>query len=250
MIRQIFKPRENPVEEPMRIAVLFSGGASAVPFMIDGKKYEVVGAISSKNNAHGINKLEKYGIPVVSNDIHDFYGDRPIKDMNIRKEYDRKTLSLIEDWEPNVIACSGYMYFLTSVFLNAFPNKVLNVHPADLSILDENGNRKYVGDNAVRDAMEAGERITRSTIHLMDEGEDHGPILYISDRLPVDGRTPEEQQELMKQKCDGPAYRKTLEMLSKGLYGIDEKNNVYLKKGNEYVLIYRGEDGKYFWDNL
>jgi len=246
MIEPIFEPRE----EPMRIVAMFSGGASAVPFMTDGKKYKVIGAISSNKDASGMGKLKKYDIPVVVNDIHDFYDDNPIKDMNIRKEYDKKTLSIVKNWEPDVIACSGYMYFLTPILLYAFPNRILNVHPADLSILDEKGNRKYVGDNAVEDAMEAGEKITRSTIHLMDEGEDHGPILYISDGLPIENRTPEEQQELMKRKCDGPAYKKALELLSEGLYGIDEANNIYLKKNNKFVLIYGGKNGEYFWDNV
>lgn len=250
MIKPIFKPRKIPTKDPMRIVALFSGGASAVPFMI-GETHKVVGAISSNKNASGIDKLKKYNIPVIVDDIHDFYGDKSIEDMKIREEYDEKNLSIIEDesWEPDIIACSGYMYFLTSKLLDAFPNRVLNVHPADLSIL-ENGNRKYVGDNAVKNSIENGEKITRSTIHLMDKEEDHGPILYISDGLAVEDRTPGEQQELMKQKCDGPAYRKTLDMLSKGLYGIDEENNIYLKKNNRFVLIYRDENGEYFWDNV
>lgn len=126
--------------------------------------------------------------------------------------------------------------FLNTCFLGAFPNRVLNVHPADLSILDENGERKYVGDDAVSRAIENGETVTRSTIHLMDELEDHGPILYISEGLEVGDRTPEEQQELMKEKCDGPAYRKTLNLLSRGLFGIDSENNIYIKENDEFEL--------------
>lgn len=228
-ITPIYKPRENPVEDPMRIVALFSGGASAVPYMI-GETYKVVGAISSDRKASGIGKLEKMGISVTVNDIHYFYGDgRDIRDMEIRKAYDRENLSITENWKPDVIACSGYMYFLTDVFLNAYPNRVLNVHPADLSILDESGKRKYTGDNAVKDAIEAGETFTRSTIHVMNNVVDGGSILGMSNRIPVGRKGYKEHQDLMKLACDGPAYREVLNLLSLGKFFTDSRNNVFIE---------------------
>jgi len=219
----------------MRIVVLFSGGASAVPFMVSDKDYEVVGAISSNKNASGINKLKEMGIPVEIADIKEFYGDRPITDMLVREKYDEKLISMIGEkgWNPDIIACSGYMYVLTKRFLQKFPNRVLNVHPADLSIT-KNGKRIYTGLHVVRDQMEAGEKSTRSTIHIMSENPDQGPIVVISDALPVEERTPEEQQSLMKIRCDGPAYKKALELISRGMIGLDEKGNVYIKKDGKW----------------
>ena len=233
-LRLIYEPRSD---RKMRIVVLFSGGASAVPFMIGGEGYEVVGAISSNKNASGIKKVEELGIPVEVVDIHDFYGDKPIKDMKIREAYDEKLLSIIKEkkWEPDIIACSGYMYILTK-FLNGFPTKVLNVHPADLTI-EEGGKRKYTGGNVVAEQIKAGEKVTRSTIHIMNEKPDQGPVLFVSEGLPIENRSPKEQQELMKEKCDGPAYRRSLEMLSKGMSAIDSDKNVYVKDGGKWVKM-------------
>ena len=254
-IEPIYEPKEDFVKDPMRIVALFSGGASAVPFMVDGETYEVVGAISSDKNASGIEKLENLGISVEVNDIHNFYKSgsvpfyglepAPIEDMKIRKHYDTRNLLIIKDkdWRPDAITCSGYMYFLTDVFLEAYSNRILNVHPADLSILDENGDRKYIGDNAVRDAMKNREEATKSTIHIMNEIVDGGPILYMSDELPVEGRNYKEQQELMKDKCDGPAYKKALELLSMGRFFIDGESNVFIK-------TYGDKDGRYFGHDL
>ena len=232
-LKPIYEPRSD---RKMRIVVLFSGGASAVPFMAGGGGYEVVGAISTNKNASGINKLEKLGIPVEVVDIRNFYGDKPITDMKIRETYDEKIISIIEKkkWEPDIIACSGYMYILTKKFLNRFPNKILNVHPADLSIMKK-GKRKYIGSHAVEDQIKAGEKITKSTIHIMDERADHGPILFISEGLPVENRSPKEQQELMKEKCDGPAYREALNMLSKGMFAIDSNKNIYVRDKGRWV---------------
>jgi folate-dependent phosphoribosylglycinamide formyltransferase PurN len=232
-LRPIFEPRSD---RKMSIVALFSGGASAVPFMVGGSGYVVVGAISTNKNASGITKLEKLGIPVEVMDIHDFYGNKPLTDMKTREAYDEKLVSTINQkkWEPDIIACSGYMYILTKKFLNRFSNRILNVHPADLSIM-EMGRRKYTGSHAVEDQIKASEKVTRSTIHIMDEKADHGPILFISDGLPVENRSPKEQQELMKEKCDGPAYRETLNMLSKGMFAIDPDKNIYVKNGSMWV---------------
>lgn len=231
------KPLFSPQKEKrkMRVVVLFSGGASAVPFMLGSDDFEVVGAISSSKNASGIEKLKKLGIPVEVVDIKEFYAGRPISDMNIRSEYEEKLIQVIREknWNPDLIACSGYMYVLTPRFLREFPNRVLNVHPADLSIV-EGGKRKYTGLHVVRDQIEAGEKATRSTIHIMNEIPDHGPIVVVSPPLPVEGRSPEEQQNLMKERCDGPAYRKALELIARGMVAIDCEGNVYILKDGKW----------------
>jgi phosphoribosylglycinamide formyltransferase-1 len=221
-------------DRKMRVVVLFSGGASAAPFMFSSEGYEVVGAVSSNPHASGIQRLERLGVPVEIFDIHQFYGGRPITDMEKRKEYDIELARIVSKWQPDFVACSGYMYVLTPSFLCAFPNRVLNVHPADLRIM-EGGRRKYAGLHVVEKQLACGEKFTRSTIHLMTEDVDHGPILCVSQPLPFENRTPAEQQELMKQKCDGPAYRKTLELLSTGSLALDENSEVYHKKGEDWI---------------
>jgi phosphoribosylglycinamide formyltransferase 1 len=235
LMNENFRLIYEPSDRKMRVVVLFSGGASAVSFMNDGKKYEIVGAISSNKAAPGIKRLKNMGVPVEILDIHDFYGARPIKDMGVRELFDEKLVSIIKEnaWSPDIIACAGYMYVLTAKFLNEFPNKVLNVHPADLNIR-ENGKRRYTGANVVKDQIAAGERVTKSSIHIMAEKVDDGPILCVSCGLLVENRAPNEQQELMKKKCDGPAYGKTLELLAEGRLAIDGENNIYLKRDNRW----------------
>jgi len=241
--KPIFSPDKG---RKMRIVVLFSGGASAVPLILGSDLFEVVGAVSSSKSASGIEKLKRLGIPVEVVDIKDFYAGRPIRDMNVRKEYEERLIRVIREkgWEPDIIACSGYMYVLTERFLQEFPDRVLNVHPADLSIV-EGGRRKYTGLHAVRDQIESGEKETRSTIHLMNGIPDHGPIIVVSGPLPVEGRSPEEQQALMKEKCDGPAYRMALELIARGMVAVDCKKNVYVLRDGRWVKghVRMGEEG-------
>lgn len=225
----------------MRIAVLFSGGASAVPFLLNIKNCEIVGAISSSKTASGIDKLKNFGINVVVRDLHDFYKefDKPIRDPETRKKWDAFLAETLKGWRVDVVICSGYMYLLTPEFVRSF--NIINVHPADLRIKTPDGNRKYIGYKAVLDALEAGENETRSTVHVMNEETDGGPILVISPPLPVDsdlldfvkqGKMTMKQaasihQEYMKHYCDGVAYRKALTLLAEERLKIKE-NKVYL----------------------
>jgi len=120
------------------------------------------------------------------------------------------------------------MRILTSPVVSAFP--VLNVHPADLRIKDE-GERVYTGFDAVRDAGLAGENETRSSVHLVTEEVDDGPILVVSPPFRVERGMVETlrerdedalddyigaHQEWMKWCGDGPALAKALGLAAEG----------------------------------
>jgi len=208
----------------MRVVVLFSGGASALKYLLEhdphlGSKYEVVGAFTDRPDASGISIAEKAGIPVEVLSFREFLNERgaSFKDPKARRAYFAEVLKRIEKWNPDVLMLSGFMLIVTDPLLSAHRLRILNVHPADLTVVDERGRRKYVGLDVVRKALEAGERFTRSTVHLVTEEVDGGPIVALSDPLEVQpGVSPEEHQERMKWACDGPAYRKALELLAEG----------------------------------
>jgi len=113
----------------------------------------------------------------MSYDIRTFHRLRGLKrtvstpeGFEARKEFDQVAATLVKAFEVDVVALGGYMSYLTL-------NRCINVHPADLSVLDAEGKRKYVGDNAVVDAIVAGEKILRSSTIWTDKGVDTGPIL-------------------------------------------------------------------------
>ncbi|MCD6263054.1 hypothetical protein J7L60_01405, partial [Candidatus Bathyarchaeota archaeon] len=139
-----------------------------------------------------------------------------------------------------------YMSIVSRPLLDAFPGRIINVHPADLSVM-EGGRRKYVGLHAVRDAILAGERFLYSTTHIVRERVDEGEILMRSKPVEVwlpEGVTLEdlrlrenrtllervvrENQRRLKERGDWVIFPKTLEMIAQGRYGIDDKGNVYV----------------------
>lgn len=156
----------------------------------------------------------------------------PTRDMAFRQEYEKKIVKIFNSFGVSFAAYGGWMLIATADLVNAFPG--VNVHPADLTIYDENGYRKYTGDDAVAKALLAGEKTIRSTTHIMTEKVDDGPVLLISrpllTKLPSDWdpRNPEivkrvasEHQGRLKDIGDLDIFPRTILDWSLGKLGRD-----------------------------
>lgn len=227
-MKQLYAP--NP-DRNMRVVVLFSGSASSLDFLLHhdsnfNVKYEFAGAFTNDRNASGIELASQNEIPLEVHDFREFIDKRGagFKDIAARENYFEEVAELLQSWHPDILMLSGFMLITPSSFLESFSHKVLNVHPADLSIHNDSGRRKYVGLHVVEKAIEAGETETRSTVHIVTTGVDEGPIIALSEPLEVVGdRTAFEHQELMKTACDGPAYREALDLIANGKVWINEE---------------------------
>jgi phosphoribosylglycinamide formyltransferase-1 len=102
-----------------------------------------------------------------------------------RRDYDRATLEIVRTFDADLILLLGYTYIVTDVLLAAFPGRILNIHDSDLRITRGDGERRYVGLHSTRDAIVAGETETRSTLHVVTEKLDGGPIIAVSRAYPV-----------------------------------------------------------------
>jgi folate-dependent phosphoribosylglycinamide formyltransferase PurN len=229
-------------DRPLRVAVFFSGSASGFRYLVTnddryGDAYHVVGGFSSDPDCPGVAHLENHGVPVETNDIEAFYGERDADpgDFDVREAYDERTRSLIEDFDADVILLSGYMWILTDPILESYP--VVNVHPADLTIEDDDGDRVYVGADPVYDAIVAGESETRSSVHFVTPEVDAGPVLVRS--KPFEVHRPlvdsliefgaddalrdyvDAHQEWMKWEGDGPTIATALRLIATGRVALD-----------------------------
>src|SRR5262249_14118184 len=86
-----------------------------------------------------------------------------------REEHDREIISVLRNYDVSLVCLAGYMRLLSRFFVNAFNNRILNIHPSLLPA--------FPGVDAQRQALEAGVKITGCTVHLVDEQLDHGPIV-------------------------------------------------------------------------
>ena len=199
----LYQPTANRL---MRVVAMFSGSASSLQYLIErdpnlGAKYQFAGAFTDKKNASGIELARSAKIPVEIHDYREYVSARSAKfsDMGVRDEYFREVADIVDQWKPDIIMQSGFMLITTISFLSHFKYRVLNVHPADLSILDDLSRRKYTGLHVVERALADGALETRSTVHIVTEGVDEGPIIVRSEPLPVEpGTTATRHQEKMK----------------------------------------------------
>ncbi len=252
-IRPIFDPRES--KRPMRVAAFMSGSGTNILRLLEHERrlrenegvspFEVVFIFSDRSDGGcaGEKIALQFGLPYISYDIRVFHRLRGVKrtvaspqGLEARRQYDQFARKLISTFDIDIIALGGYMSYITL-------SRCVNVHPADLSVKNPNGSRKYVGDEAVRDAIAAGEKELRSSTLWTDEGVDTGPLLMVSDPLPVELPEPlemlmkdesrfsqvvDEHQQRLKEIGDWKIFPKTVELIARGRFGLDEKGQVYI----------------------
>ncbi len=151
----------------------------------EGSPFEVTGCFSSDPAAKGMKTAESLGVPAVSLDLRQYYRDRGKKfsDREVRKEYDRELLKLIEPFNPDIVLLAGYVWATSDEILKKYT--VINVHPADLSVMKD-GKRAFAGANGVGDALAAREKQLHTSSHLATSNVDNGPIFFISPGVEVD----------------------------------------------------------------
>jgi len=143
-----------------RLVVLVSGGGTNLQALIDapGDSFDVVGVISDRDDAAGLDRAATAGIVT-----------RVMSPRVDRAAWDRALAASIADFAPDWVVCAGFMRILGPEVLAAFPWRIVNTHPALLPA--------FPGAHGVRDALAYGARVTGCTVHLVDAGVDTGPIL-------------------------------------------------------------------------
>lgn len=116
--------------------------------------------ISNRADAPGIAWAAAHGLEVAVISQRDF---------SSRKEHDRAIVERLQKAEVGWVCLAGYMRLLSAEFVQAYPHRILNIHPALLPA--------FPGLDAQQQALDYGVRVTGCTVHLVDEELDHGPIV-------------------------------------------------------------------------
>lgn len=147
------------------IAVLISGSGSNLQAIIDASERGEIPArvglvVSNKADAYGLVRARRHGIPTEVID-HRAFPDR--------EAFDAKLVEVIRASGAVLVCLAGFMRVVTPVFLRAFPQRILNIHPALLP--------SFPGTHGPRQAVDYGVRFSGCTVHFLDEGVDTGPIV-------------------------------------------------------------------------
>lgn len=149
----------------LELGVLISGRGSNLGAILDAIAAEALDArlrlvISNEPKAAGLERARSAGVPtaVISHREH-----------RDRAAFDRAVVEQLQQAGVDWVVLAGFMRIVTSTLLDAFPGRVLNIHPSLLPA--------FPGVDAQGQALAYGVRITGCTVHLVDEGVDAGPIL-------------------------------------------------------------------------
>jgi phosphoribosylglycinamide formyltransferase-1 len=158
--------------DKLNLGVLISGNGSNLQSIIDHIENGALPAvikivISNHPDAFGIVRAKKHGIPVsiVESAKH-----------KTKEDFDRKLVDILKENDVGLVALAGFMRILTPAFLRAFPQRVMNIHPALLP--------SFPGLHSQKQAFDYGVKISGCTVHFVDEGVDTGPII-IQAAVPV-----------------------------------------------------------------
>jgi len=148
-----------------KIAVLISGRGSNMQSIVEACKR---GYINAKVSIVLSNRAEAPGLEFArSENIESIV--LPHKAFPVREDYDRQVVDILRQKQVDLICLAGFMRLLSSVFVSAFPNRIMNIHPALLP--------SFPGLHAQKQAVEYGVKVTGCTVHFVDEGLDSGPII-------------------------------------------------------------------------
>ena len=168
---------------PLRVAVLASGRGSNLQAVIDaieaGQVHAtIVAVISNKKDAAALERARKHGLPDLFVDPKPFAG-RP----DSREAYDRALLEVLEKHNVELVLLAGYMKIVTAVLVNAYANRMMNIHPSLLP--------SFPGLEVQKKAIEWGCKLAGCTVHFVTEGVDEGPIILQAAVPILDGDTPD-----------------------------------------------------------
>jgi phosphoribosylglycinamide formyltransferase-1 len=156
----------------LKLGILVSGNGSNLQSIIDhiekGSLKAIIKIVISNNpDAYGITRAKKHGIPVAVIKNGDFKN---------KEEFDLELIRILRSNNVDLVILAGFMRIITPTLLNAFPQKIMNIHPALLP--------SFPGTHGQKQAVEYGVKISGCTVHFVDEGVDTGPII-IQSAVPV-----------------------------------------------------------------
>ncbi|WP_455377243.1 phosphoribosylglycinamide formyltransferase [Petrachloros mirabilis] len=167
----------------LRVAVLASGRGSNLQAIIDAIEVkrvdaQIVAVISNKKDAAALERARKHGLKDIWVDPKPFTG-RP----DSREAYDRELLEILTKHDVELVLLAGYMKIVTGILVNAYANRMMNIHPSLLP--------SFPGLDVQKKAIDWGCKLAGCTVHFVTEGVDEGPIILQAAVPILDEDTPE-----------------------------------------------------------
>lgn len=193
---------------PCRLGVLVSGSGTNLQAIIDRIESgeinaEIACVISNKADAYALTRAAHHGIPAVVHENASF---------SDRRSYDAATVDILRSHNVELVILAGFMRILTDVMISAYPNAIMNIHPALLP--------SFQGLHAQQQALDYGVRFSGCTVHFVDGGTDTGPII-LQTVVPVEQDDTEETLSARIQKAEHQTFAAAIKLFVEGKIRVD-----------------------------
>ena len=194
----------------LKTVVLVSGGGTNLQAILDaindGKisDTEITAVISNNPNAYALERARKAGAAaeVV----------RPA-DFPDREAFHEALLAAVSSYEPDLIVLAGFMVQVPMCLVKAYPNKIINIHPALIPSFCGKG---YYGLHVHEAVLKRGVKITGATVHFVNENLDEGPIIIQKAVAVREGDTPEILQRRVMEEAEWKIMPEAIQLIAHG----------------------------------
>ena len=204
-----------------KVVVLASGGGTNLQALIDAEKRGELGngkitcVIASKEDAYALVRAQNNGIKTRTL-IRKNYSDVD--------KYSEDMLSLLLEEQADVIVYAGFMTILGDAVCDAFPNKMVNVHPALIPSFCGKG---YYGLHVHEEALKKGVKVSGATVHFVTQECDAGPIILQKAVEVMEDDTPETLQKRIMEQAEWKILPKAVQLLC--------DDRIEVKDGRTYI---------------
>ena len=194
----------------LNMVVLVSGGGTNLQAIMDAidngtiTNARIAAVISNNKNAYALTRAANKGIAaecVTRADVPD------------RAEYDRVLLETVQKYQPDLVVLAGCLVVIPKIMVDAFPNRIINIHPALIPSFCGTG---YYGLKVHEGVLSRGVKVTGATVHFVDDGTDTGPIILQKAVEVKQGDTPEVLQRRVMEEAEWIIMPKAIDLIANG----------------------------------
>lgn len=200
----------------LKVAVLVSGGGTNLQAIIDAidnkviTDTEIVAVISNNKNAFALERAKKVGIAadVVSP-----------KDYADRAQFNEALLAKLQETGADLIVLAGYLVVIPEIVIDAYPNKIVNIHPSLIPAFCGTG---YYGLKVHEAALARGVKVVGATVHFVDKGTDTGPIIMQKAVAVQNGDTPKALQQRVMEQAEWKLLPAVIDKIAHGKVHVED----------------------------
>lgn len=192
----------------MKMAVLVSGGGTNLQAIMDAMdrgeitNAEIAVVISNNANAYALERAKMKGIEAICVSP---------KAYASRVEFNQALLETIQSYDVELVVLAGCLVVIPEIMVKAYPNKIINIHPALIPSFCGTG---YYGLKVHEGVLERGVKVTGATVHFVDEGTDTGPIILQKAVEVHQGDTPEILQRRVMEEAEWKIMPKAIDLIA------------------------------------